>query len=121
MTPDELLKDIYGQLRSEGFCATKREFAQLLGVNYSTLINAMSGSPKYANDKIAARAEQLRKNIKEADKSKWNAQDAPAPARKEIVIPPETLELYNNLSRTVLQLSETVDRLLGGETKKRAE
>lgn len=120
MTPDEQLKNIYGELRTEGICATKREFARLLGVNYSTLINAMSGSPKYANDKIAARAEQLRKNIKEADKSKWDAQVAPAPPRKEIVIPPETMELYTNLSRTAAQLAETLDRLLSGETKKGA-
>lgn len=117
MTPDQQLKSIYDELRSEGVCSTKREFAELLGVNYSTLINAMSGSPKYANEKIAARAEQLRKNVKTADPKKW-AEPAPAAPRQGIVIPPETLELYNNLSRSVLQLSQTVDRLLAGETKK---
>lgn len=112
MTNAEQLNDIYERLRGEGRCTTKKEYAELLGVNYSTLINAMQGSPKYANDKIVARAKSILNGQAPAP--------APAPVRKEIVIPQETMELYTNLSRTAAQLAETLDRLLSGETKKGA-
>ena len=107
------LQEIYDELRAEGVVSTQIEFASLLGVNRTTISAAMNEIGKAYNPKIVARAEQFYKNYK-------GTAYTPAPPRKEIVIPPETMELYTNLSRTAAQLAETLDRLLSGETKKGA-
>lgn len=114
------LTEIFEELRAEGIVTTQGEFAQMLDMNRSSVSAAMNGWGKAYNPKIVARAEQLLKNIKEGKGSPAWREPAPAAPRQGIVIPPETLELYNNLSRSVLQLSQTVDRLLAGETKKGA-
>lgn len=114
------LKEIYEELRKEGVVTMQKDLAQLLDIHHTTLSAAMNGREKTLNPKLIARAEQLLKNIKEGKGSPAWREPAPAAPRQGIVIPPETLELYNNLSRSVLQLSQTVDRLLAGETKKGA-
>ena len=112
MKAQEKLAEVYTTLRSRGRVTTKKDFAELLGVAYTTLVAAMNGSEKYDSPKLIARAQAL-------------VLDEPAPAppqQKELVIPAETLELYNNLSRTVQQQAEIIASLLGGsEQKKRAE
>ena len=109
------IETIYYELRQKGFVATRKEFADRMGVNYTNLSSAMNGDPRAYTDKMIARAEMCRKELLDGTPAL-----APAPVRKEIVIPPETMELYTNLSRTAAQLAETLDRLLSGETKKGA-
>lgn len=113
MTHQEKLQEIYDALRDAGRCTSKKEFAQMVGVNYSTIVNAMAGRERYSSDKLVARAKALLLN---------DETPAPIPApRKEVVIPADALELFTNLSRTVQQQAETIDRLLNGsETKKGA-
>lgn len=113
MTTADELNEVYDALRAEGRCTTKKEFAAMMGMNYTTIITAMNDPSRYGNQKIVAKAKSLLLN-------EGTPAPAPAPVRKEIVIPPETMELYTNLSRTAAQLAETLDRLLSGETKKGA-
>lgn len=115
MTHAEQLKEIFDALRDSGRCTSKKEFAALIGVNYSTIVNAMAGRERYSSDKLVARAKQV---LNEQGASVHEQE----PAHKEVVIPSETLELYNHLSRTIEKQAEIIAALLGEkQQKKKAE
>lgn len=115
MTHAEQLKEIFDALRDAGRCTSKKEFAALVGVNYSTIVNAMAGRERYSSDKLVARAKQVLNEQGASVQEK-------APTPKEVVVPAETLELYNHLSRTIEKQAEIIAALLGEkQQKKKAE
>lgn len=106
--------EIFNELQEKGLVLSRKEFANKMGVNYTNLIGAMKGYEKCLTSQMIARAEAIRRTLLQVDTPQ------PAP-RKEVVIPADALELFTNLSRTVQQQAETIDRLLNGsETKKGA-
>lgn len=107
----ETLTDVFVKLQAAKRVKTKKDFANLLGMSYSNLVSAMKGDVRYATKNLASRATLL------LDETSDNH-----PAKKEFVIPAETLELYNNLSRTIEKQAEIIEALLGERReKKRAE
>lgn len=56
MEKREKINDIFGQLVDSGLCRNKKEFAALLGVNYSGLTRAMNGDKQYLTDSLVAKA-----------------------------------------------------------------
>lgn len=111
MDYSETLADVFVRLVALKKVKTKKDFAKLLGMSYTNLISAMKGDPRYATKSIADRAKLLLEDDNSIQRS----------PRKEFVIPAETLELYNNLSRTVQQQAEIIAALLNAEQKKKAE
>lgn len=112
MTTSETLAEVYEKLRQEGRCTTKKEFAEMLGVNYSTLVNAMGGAPKYQSEKIAAKARSLLLPA---------PTPAPAPPRNvEELSPAEMLRIIGGQADTIRSQQEVIARLLGADTKKGA-
>ena len=109
--PENRLVEIFEELRAAGLIRTKKEFAGAMNAGYANVINAMSGAPESLTPSLITRAERCRRQLL--------GLDAQAPARREITIPAETLELYTNLSRTAAQLAETLDRLLAAERGKK--
>jgi len=55
----ETLNDAYRQLLAAGVVTTKKEFAQLLGVNDKGLSSAMNGSQKHLTDSLVSKAVRL--------------------------------------------------------------
>ena len=55
----ETLNDIYRQLLSAGVVTTKKEFAQMLGVNDKGLSSAMNGSERHLTESLVAKAVRL--------------------------------------------------------------
>lgn len=97
-TKQERLVAIFAQLRLEGRIATKKDFAQLLGVNYHGLIDAMNGSPKALTESLVAKAAAL-------------VSDPPlAPP----VQPPVTMsgETLHNMTETMRRQEENISRLI---------
>lgn len=52
MDRKEQIGIIYDYLRSRGIVHTKKEFAQMLGMNYSTVSNAFGGNEKCLTDSL---------------------------------------------------------------------
>ena len=55
----ETLNDIYRQLLNAGVVTTKKEFAQMLGVNDKGLSSAMNGSERHLTESLVAKAVRL--------------------------------------------------------------
>lgn len=118
MTHAEKLNEIFVALREEGRCTTKKEFATLLGVNYTTIICAMAGNEKYSSDKLVAKAKQVLNN----QLASPSPAPAPEPPRKiEELSPAEMLRIIGGQADTIRSQQEVIARLIGGvETKKGA-
>ena len=74
MDKKETLNSIYRQLCATGIVTTKKEFAQLLGVNDKGLSSAMNGSERHLTDSLVAKAVRL-----------LNEQNATEPATADTV------------------------------------
>ena len=55
----EKINRIFGQLKESGRIRNKKEFAALLGVEYTNLVSAMNGNPKSLTDSLVAKAAGL--------------------------------------------------------------
>ena len=55
----ERLSGVYKALQNKGIIKNKKDFATLLGVNYTGLISAMNGDEKYLTDSLVAKAVAL--------------------------------------------------------------
>ena len=103
MTQEEmknLLWQVYHRALAAGLCTSKAEFADVVGVGRSSLSAAMNAGDKSLTDSLVKKVStwaQLNGLMHEP-------QAAPKPQRS-VIIPEETLELYNNLSETCRNLS----------------
>lgn len=59
MDKKEKINAVYDALRQAGRAATKKEFARLLGINYTYLTRAMNGDPGCLTDSLVAKATAL--------------------------------------------------------------
>lgn len=106
------LVQIFESLRYEGKVRTRRDFADLLGVNYANLVSAMNGDPRSYTPRLIAKAE----------KALETPAPAPEPPRKiEELSPAEMLRIIGGQADTIRSQQEVIARLIGGaETKKGA-
>ena len=111
------LVQIFEELRSRSLIRTRTEMAELMEVDRTTLSSAMNGLARAYTPSIIVKAEQLRTRLLSGDNH-----TAPATDNKGVFIPPETLEFFNNLSKTIAHQAAIIDRLTStGEQKKKAE
>ena len=100
---------VFNDARALGICSKQKEFAELLGMNSSTLSNALNGNERYLSDSIIRRVQAWEQQVLDPRRG-----DRPAPARPDIVIPAATADLYNNMSETIRIQAEIIARLQAG-------
>lgn len=116
-TSQNRLVQIFDELRAAGVVKTMKDYAKVIDCNYTNLSGAMKGDPRNYTASLVSRAEAARKRVLGLVPSV-----KVEPEQKGIVIPPETMELFNNLSRTIAQQQELIASLIAnGGMKKKAE
>ena len=102
---------VYRAAVGAGLCANIKQFAEVSGFNYTSLSSAMNGSEAILTDKFIAKihrwAVQAGLEVDEAIKVA-----RPQNQQGGVWIPPETLELYNNIAATCRNLSEILKKNL---------
>lgn len=56
MDKQQKLQSIYDKLLSSGVVTSKKTFAEKIGVNYSGVVSALNGDPRYLTDSLVAKA-----------------------------------------------------------------
>lgn len=98
--------DCYSLLRAKGFVKTQGDFANLLGVNQTTISMAKAGKEGYLTDNLVSKVG-----------AKTKALVGELPDRKEkvadkgVFVPLETIEMYTSMARSIETLSGMVDKL----------
>lgn len=95
----QTLQTAYKRLLAEGRVTNKKDFAQMLGYDYSGVISAMNGNPKYLSDTMVAKAVALTDTQEQPDEK---------PEPQDITIPASVASLYKNMAETNAHLSESV-------------
>lgn len=111
-TKKDYVNRIFREAMVRGLCSKQKEFAALLGMDPSTVSNALKGNEKYLTDSIVRRVRAWEEQVlgkKTEDKPE-------APAQPDIVIPAATATLYNNMSETIRIQAEIIARLQGSAT-----
>jgi len=113
-TRKEYLERVFYDARLLGLCKTQKEFAELLGMNPSTISNALKGEDRYLTDSIIRRVQAWEFQVL---KPRKESTPGPAqPQRPDIVIPAATMDLYTSMAKSIDRLSELVERLTAGQT-----
>lgn len=116
----EQILEAYERLRHGGIVKTKKEFADAIGVNYSSIIQAMKGDPRYLTDSLLLKVNNLLRDSFPHQQPVVN----PSSLRPgSIVIPPELAQMFTDLAATVRSQQETISRLASasaGAEKKNA-
>lgn len=123
MNKTDFINTAFEQLRVRRVIRTKKEFADALGVNYSGLIQAMNGDPRYLTDSLIKKVEKMCEGTDGALLTEKGA-GPPTVRPGSIVIPPELAQMFTDLAATVRSQQETISRLTsasaGGVEKKNA-
>ena len=103
MTTEEmknLLWQIYHKACMAGLCSSKSEFAQIVGVDRGSMSTAMNSGGKALTTSLLTKVQMWAQL-----KGLMNEPQAEPKPQRSVIIPEETLELYNNLSETCRNLS----------------
>lgn len=103
MTQEEMKKtlwQIYHRALSAGLCTGKADFADVIGIARSSLSAAMNSGSKSLTDSLVKKV-----TIWAQLNGLMNEPQADPKPQRSVIIPEETLELYNNLSETCRNLS----------------
>ena len=114
-TKKDYLEKVFFEARMQGLCKTQKEFADLLGMNQSTVSNALKGDEKYLTNSIVRRVQAWERQVLNGSVS--NKAQAQAPAqdnRPDIVIPAATMDLYTSMAKSIDRLTALVERLQPG-------
>lgn len=105
----DYLTRIYYAARARGICHNQKEFAEAMGVNQSTISQALAGNEKYLTDRLI-------RNVKRwVEWSGVLTLETKEPEKKpDIVIPHETMELYTAMAKSIDRLTSLVERLQPG-------
>ena len=112
-TKKDYLERIFFEARKAGLCKTQKEFAALLGMNPSTISNALKGDEKYLTESILRRVQAWETQVLRRDSpgpSSAPVQDT----RPDIVIPAATMDLYTAMAKSIDRLTALVERLQPG-------
>ena len=94
------LWQIYHRALSAGLCTGKADFADVIGIARSSLSAAMNSGSKSLTDSLVKKV-----TIWAQLNGLMNEPQADPKPQRSVIIPEETLELYNNLSETCRNLS----------------
>ena len=112
MTLDErkdYLQKIYHAALGAGLCRTVKEFAEGLNMDRTGLSAALNGSERNLTESLIKKVQHyaLLNNLESINKPEQQPHQ-----QQGVWIPPETLELYNNIAATCRNLSEILKRNL---------
>lgn len=109
-TKKDYINRLLNEARMRGLCKTQKDFAALVGMDQSTISNALKGNEKYLTDSIIRRLESWERQV-------LGASTTPQPEQKpDIVIPAATAELYTAMAKSIDRLTALVERLQPGAT-----
>jgi len=100
----EILLEIYGKALRAGLCHNKKQFAEKLGIDRTSLYSAMGGDAKSCTESLISKVVMWAKVNRLAEEP----QQPNTPSFQEIVIPAATAVFYQNLSESLRNMSETV-------------
>ena len=103
---ENILQKVYEEGRRRGLFHTKKEFAEALDVNPSTLSQALSGNEKYLSARLRERAKMY---ATQHFYEKQPHQQEPSPP--DITIPAATVELYTAMAKSIDRLTALVERI----------
>ena len=107
-TKKDYINRLLNEARMRGLCKTQKDFAALVGMDQSTISNALKGNEKYLTDSIIRRLESWERQV-------LGASTTPQPEKKpDIVIPAATAELYTAMAKSIDRLTALVERLQPG-------
>lgn len=113
------LVQIFEELQGLGLLRTRKEMAELMEVDRTTLSSAMNNNSSTYTPSMIVRAEKLRSRLLSGEPA-----PAPAPAppsRVEELSPAEMLRIIGGQADTIRSQQEVIARLLGAaEAKKGA-
>lgn len=107
-TRKDYITRIFNEARALGLCKKQKDFADLLGMNSSTLSNALRGDERYLSDSFVRRVQAWEQQVLEPRRGEKEL------SRPDIVIPAATADLYNNMSETIRVQAEIIARLQSG-------
>ena len=107
-TKKDYINRIYNEARSRGLCHRQVEFAELLGMNQSTISKALQGDEKYLTDNLVKRIKTWEKQVL-GTTSPVMQQEKP-----DIVIPAATMDLYTSMAKSIDRLTALVERMQPG-------
>lgn len=111
-TKKDYINRLLNEARMRGLCKTQKEFAALVGMDQSTISNALKGNEKYLTDSIIRRLKSWERQVLNPA-----AKAQPQPEQKpDIIIPAATAELYTAMAKSIDRLTALVERLQPGAT-----
>ena len=110
-TKKDYINRLLNEARMRGLCKTQKEFAALVGMDQSTISNALKGNEKYLTDSIIRRLESWERQVLGASTTPVQPEQKP-----DIVIPAATAELYTAMAKSIDRLTALVERLQPGAT-----
>lgn len=112
-TKKEYIERVFYEARISGRCKTQKEFATLLGMNPSTLSNALKGDGRYLTDSIVRRVQAWETQVLNGSGPRKDPEPKQE-ARPDIVIPAATMDLYTSMAKSIDRLTLLVERLQPG-------
>lgn len=106
----EYINRVFRDAIAAGLCRKQKEFAELLGLDPSTMSSVLNGKEKYLTDSVIRRIQAWEKQVLEPRRGSQPYQQQ----RPDIVIPAATADMYNNMSETIRIQAEIISRLQGG-------
>lgn len=99
----EYIQNILRLAKAQGLCKTQKEFARLVGIDPAGLSMAINGHERFLTNSLVGkvRAFSMEHGLETG---------TPAPKPGGVYLPPETLELFNNLSETLRLQAELLSR-----------
>ena len=106
------LQMVYETLLQEGRITNKKSFAELLGYDYSGVITAMKGNPKYLTDSLVAKASSLIGDSVPFQDEDGTSGTAGTSDPDSVTIPSSVVKIYHDLSTTVKTQQDTIKMLV---------
>lgn len=115
MDRKDYILTMYHKACLAGLCSTQTEFAELLGINRSTVSAALSGNERYATKSIETRV-RLFAQAHNLEGDAPACTEPAAPQQRGVFIPEEARVMFENMTETIKLQAKLLDRLQGGDT-----
>lgn len=113
-TKKDYVNRVFNEARALNLCRTQKEFAELLGMDKSTLSGALRGYDRFLTDSFVKRMQAWEKQVLDPKRGpRSSVQQERAAPQPDIIIPAATATLYNNMSETIRIQAELIARLQG--------
>jgi hypothetical protein len=109
----DYLQKVFKAALGAGLCRNTKQFAELLGIDRTGLSTALNGGEHNLTESLIKKTRLWAKaNGLEDGDGNILAVKQQQPQQQGVWIPPETLELYNNIAATCRNLSEILKKHL---------